>query len=635
MLDDVEYNKKPNKDEVKKINYRILKHAVDIEIENLGQELIKGKTFIPALLNKKHKGKVSRSIKSWSSQELICLDFDEGLKLNEALDIFKNEAAFIYTTFNHSEDKHKFRVVFVLDQIIENYAVFESLISSLFVKYPMADKSCSDGSRLFYGGRDIIVINFNNKLKVNDYISEKFSFGVQGVFSTLDTLIPNTIKGRKNPPSSQKTYDIIEINKKIDEYVSHQTQHSLEFTHIDDAYAYIYKQDIGEYLESSGYISKGTKDRLSCFFHDDDNSSVSIFRDKDLGNYLYRCHSSECKFTGNIIRVVQRLTGMKRVEAFKHLCMYYNIRIIETEWQKQKKEELDHNIHMLTSKDFASEYPEYYKRVKRYVPLLIMMNLLAKQYIGSNTLKELEMDIFTASKTYLSEMAKDFGEMIKEAYSDKLEYSKLNSDVKEIGKRIDLFAFLGVLNKVHVNDLPKELFKIAMIEKDKKKASGQKTNFPNYYSIPAYDDDLMTHANDKAIEFKENNMSMTGFGREMLIRSLSKDEANNVYPMMKELDLSNSRNVISEDTKKRFLRRVEVNGWVLEKEVLDEIISENLSSSDGQRKGKSMAMKNIKRILNELIEGYGLKRSRLNKELIKDLGIGEGVILGYPYIIYR
>ena len=54
-----------------------------------------------------------RAIENWESQQVIALDFDEGLTLEEALNesYFKENAAFVYTTFSHTKEQHKFRVV--------------------------------------------------------------------------------------------------------------------------------------------------------------------------------------------------------------------------------------------------------------------------------------------------------------------------------------------------------------------------------------------------------------------------------------------------------------------------------------------------------------------------------------------
>ena len=39
----------------------------------------------------------------------------------------------------------------------------------LLERYPQADRACRDGSRLFFGGREAIPFDFNNRLKVSSF----------------------------------------------------------------------------------------------------------------------------------------------------------------------------------------------------------------------------------------------------------------------------------------------------------------------------------------------------------------------------------------------------------------------------------------------------------------------------------
>ena len=58
----------------------------------------------------------SRSKESFHYSFHIALDFDGGMSLDEATQnpIIKNESALIYTSASHTEDIHKFRVLFLL-----------------------------------------------------------------------------------------------------------------------------------------------------------------------------------------------------------------------------------------------------------------------------------------------------------------------------------------------------------------------------------------------------------------------------------------------------------------------------------------------------------------------------------------
>lgn len=629
MLDTVEYKSKPN--DVGKITNRIIHNPVDITIEQLAQEVVKGKSFVPAYLNKKDKnGKIRRSKDCWTSQEIICLDFDEGMGVEQAIKEFKDMACFIYTTFSHTEHNHKFRVVFKLNEILTNYNTYESIIKYLISKYG-ADEQCKDGSRLFYGGNQLIELNYNNELVVDDLLMEidEYENGINhaGDFSTpYNKYTENIYRVEKLYECKNKLIDSVK-----DSYIDEIREGVIPLTHINDMYDYLYQQDIQNFLLDIGALNTYDK-TFKCIFHDDSKPSAGIFKDNKTGNYIYKCHSKSCGFIGNIVRVVERIYGVTRLEAFNLLSSHFGIILTETKWQRQQKLILDHNINYLTSNWFKIEHPDLYKRIKKYIPLLLIMNMLAKQYIGSTSLRKIESNIFTVSRGYIAQMCSELEEIINEI--DSLEYKKINKDVKEIGKRLSLFSFLGVLNKMHIKDLPPETKGKLVTQRNEKikKTGNKKINFQDCYSIPHYDDKTLSDANEKAIEFKKSNLSMTGFGREMLIRSTGKESANAVFPMMSEVDLTNKSNQISDYVKEKFLNAINEKGWVMEAEILEKMTQETLNSTNGQLKGKMKNIKAIKKNLNELVEGYGLIRERLNNDLKKKMNIE---IKGYPYIIYK
>ncbi|MCR8659308.1 hypothetical protein [Paenibacillus endoradicis] len=128
LLDTQTYTQKPQGSEIGKINNRIADCEREITLDELAIEITKGKTFVPATL-KQISGERKRQKRNWQSQQIIALDIDEGLSLEEALEnqFIKEHASFLYTTFSHTTDKHKFRIVFALDKPIYEYSHFESI----------------------------------------------------------------------------------------------------------------------------------------------------------------------------------------------------------------------------------------------------------------------------------------------------------------------------------------------------------------------------------------------------------------------------------------------------------------------------------------------------------------------------
>ena len=110
-----------------------------------------------------------RNLKNFLGTELIALDFDEGLTIDEAVEIFKDHAHIIAPTRNHRKDKDgivadRFRVILKLSQEITDEKVFKHTVKQLMNEYPQADTACSDASRMFYPGQEYVSIRKDGQL---------------------------------------------------------------------------------------------------------------------------------------------------------------------------------------------------------------------------------------------------------------------------------------------------------------------------------------------------------------------------------------------------------------------------------------------------------------------------------------
>lgn len=175
MFDSKEFTEKPKSNDVKAIKYRI---GVNLEAGSYTLKLIKeaitkGRTCIPTAIKSK---------KDWVDGESFCqiimIDFDNVLnegktrvkltvdnekhitvdKIVEYCKSINLEPTFIYYTFSHSEEQHKFRLVYVLEKATQSKAeiegIYEFFKEDIFKNYNM-DNSASDIARLFYGGTKI------------------------------------------------------------------------------------------------------------------------------------------------------------------------------------------------------------------------------------------------------------------------------------------------------------------------------------------------------------------------------------------------------------------------------------------------------------------------------------------------
>lgn len=613
MIDSFGYKNKPTSKTAGIINNRIINNPATVTVEKLASEIKAGKSFIPAYL-KPVNGKIKRSKDYWSSQKIICLDFDEGMDINSATEEFKNNAAFIYKTYSHSKSEHKFRVVFNCNRLITKREEFDIIIEHLLKKYPTADQQCKDCTRIFYGtNHPIIKINYENKLDI-------------------DSILYNLKIDDKNHINTVKT-----SNSSLSPLIllsEHSGVNLLEdknFHHIDDAYDYIYQQNMTQFILDSfpdGQYDRVDNKSFCCIFHADKNPSAGIFKDNKTGVWFYKCHSQKCGVRCNIVTLTQKIFKVGRVASFHILCNYFGIKIIESDWQRQQKEILDHNISFLSGPYFEEEYPLLYKKIKTYIPMLIMINMFSKQFIGSNRMKKIESNVFYCSRQEVSLSARTFEEIIKLNLG--LEKAKINRDVKEIGKRFDLFVFLGLINKLGINDVPEDMKNDAIKNKEEKKHR----YFQNFYAIEEYDDERLTLAGNKTIQLKENNISMAGFGRESIIRNLGNGIANEVYPMTANEELSDVSYRNSNKVARMFIEQINQHGFVKESDILNKLIKESEDNFKVKARNKNLSI--IKKSLNEIIQTYGFDRIKINKKVKAQLSyLDLSSIASNSIIIYR
>jgi hypothetical protein len=360
----------------------------------------------------------------------------------------------------------------------------------------------------------------------------------------------------------------------------------------EEVYDYLKKQDLAEFLGVSGY-------NFNCIFHNDTTPSAGILINKESGHHVYNCLSSSCNVSYNIIQVVEKLTGLDTRKSLNFLREVYKIEYKDSEWKRERGTKLDNNIILLLSSDLEEKHPHLNRFVIRYSSTLTFLHQFSKEKI--NTTKHTDKygnPVFFGSNSF-------FG-------------SKLGKDQKTIRKQINLLAYLGLIRKLPIEEIPNDLLV-------KARDSARLNNLPKivtYYSIPIYEDYLIEFASSKAIEYKEQGFNFMAFGREMLYRALGEKEAGRVFPHERGKKLSETSSDNSMMVEKMILYLIDLKGWTDEREILM-----NLDKQNGKHNHNKLL---LKRILPEVLDKYGLIKRRLNKQLKEDLQIK---IKGYPNII--
>lgn len=110
-----------------------------------------------------------RKTTNFICSEVVAADVDGAFTIEEALEqpFINDFASFIYTTPSHSEDRHRFRIVFLLEETITKAADWANCLYGLALKLG-SDPSIKDSGRLFYGNPKAMVAHIGNRLPYDE-----------------------------------------------------------------------------------------------------------------------------------------------------------------------------------------------------------------------------------------------------------------------------------------------------------------------------------------------------------------------------------------------------------------------------------------------------------------------------------
>ena len=166
-FDEIGYNYKP-KEFVAEIKNRIQENNFIIynSVEQIKNEILQGKTCIPSAIRGNPKEK-------WRMQQLFFVDFDnkidgENITIENPSHVSAEKIinycrniellpTIIYNTFSHTEEQHKFRLVYIFEEPITNIEIAQKIQNYLLEKLKIfnPDTSKRNLSDMFFGGISI------------------------------------------------------------------------------------------------------------------------------------------------------------------------------------------------------------------------------------------------------------------------------------------------------------------------------------------------------------------------------------------------------------------------------------------------------------------------------------------------
>ena len=175
-IDNISYkNKKDAEKDYYLIKTRLQQYSlpINITIENLLEAIQDGKTVSPAVM----KGTTADA---FVEQQVFMVDIDNKkehipiLLVEEAISICKKNhlpLAFYYYTFSHTEKVPKFRLVFIMEEVIRDNTLRLMIIQSLMALFEQADTSCKNADRIFLGtNKEVKICNLKSRITIDSIL---------------------------------------------------------------------------------------------------------------------------------------------------------------------------------------------------------------------------------------------------------------------------------------------------------------------------------------------------------------------------------------------------------------------------------------------------------------------------------
>ena len=602
-LSNISNKEKPNQYKVKKISNTILNNLREMTIQEFAEELsVNGKTVVLAELSENKLSKKTKII----SQELVMLDFDNKDENNlytiedlESDTFMQEKASFIYKTFSDLfSEVDKFRVVFHLDKLVTENQEIEQIYQALFKKYPQADTSIGQTSRLFFGSNSgYEVIDWENTLDTTELLQ---------IENTESSEVVETVSGEimdENLPNylllKYKGYEIVK-NKLEDNYKQ-------EFPDDYNAMNYFKSLDMREFLELPD------ENPFLDIFHEEDNPSASVFYAEEHGIYLYKCFSASNKYCGNIISLLEHYLKISSIEVVNLLVELTGSNVTNTSQLGQSKFNAQKFKRELQSGELKQTYPELYQYFSKYqVEIPIILDFMY-DYVYTDENGELRYLNYYSINNLAKQLARATNK--KKISIDRTRQILYHMIVTEVVK------------KKPEAEIPENIFNNLILEQKK---DSNKLRTSNIYEPTNLTDENTAVSEGIAKVLRENKVTVGSLSYELVYRLFGEEKAYQDFPQSYEpliqrkmIKMSKTNSNISQASEKLektavkiIMNEIEKKGYVYEKDVISKVAkARRLKINDTKKK--------FQKIRVDIYNKYDLNTCRLTKELYNQLGIKE------------
>ena len=608
------YHAKPDKRETARIQkYNCLKPS-KVELSELIALIEQGCTFRPCAVN-------GSGDRGFISGQLVGIDIDNEvkktplspdrqLKLEDAIAESKEQGfypVFAYRTFSAKPLHDKFRIVFCLDRAVTDPHQWKHVygkLAAVFGTYP--DPACKNPSRVFFGTD-----------KKADYTDLEARVDTRSLLSdyvppTERKLVKRANTGlQKADREGGLSADVVgAIQHRDADFIRTAFGRStpVYFNTRAEMFEYLYTQ-----ISLADLLNVSEGEAFSCIIpeHEDSDPSASVFRAEN-GTWLYKCQSAEnCPTQGRPLTIKQlcEFVGDFRSEAqcIEFLKRCFNLVLVETEFTRQQKENVDAIITAVTGTDplsFSVLCPTADHNIRFSRTLYISVLCYARDHIQPDAEGEGNFCFYMPVRSLVKR-------------------PDVPRSIDKVDKKLKLFIYHGLLEIVPFEELPKD------VQKSLKAKQTNGYNTCQYYRIPSWVAPHLLRIESQAKQWKAAGYRESGICYEAFYRAEGEAVANRLYPQRKYKKLSAEADTRHEFLVGILLDMVQAKGYATEKEVSAKL--KTALKDRGYTYSSYYADRQVKCSIAEACDSYGLKKARCNAGLKERFGISG---TGYPTIIF-
>ena len=146
---------------------------INATVNELAKALQEGKSVSPAVMS-------GTKAEDFIEQQVFFIDIDNTvediplLQVDEAIAICKKNhlpLVFYYYTFSHTAEIPKYRLVFIMDEVITDNTLRLMIIKSITKLFGQADTSCVNADRIFLGtNNEVIICNLEARISIDSIL---------------------------------------------------------------------------------------------------------------------------------------------------------------------------------------------------------------------------------------------------------------------------------------------------------------------------------------------------------------------------------------------------------------------------------------------------------------------------------